>query len=749
MAGRYACRIERKQKGSCRFGSACQFLHPGSLSAASRSTTLSVPSKFTDGLSNNGYAASSSSADGKLRNVVRPHLNPTWSDECWRLEKRYRCDGFLAQDQCDGTRLVRLRLQCTDPDWDQSWSPRGLVLDIAVPQLYPLSISAKPTLKIVNPEGLPALVVRLLPKLFDEGLAGVSQGMPRAITCALHHVDRHIARLFQKAISGFEPAETRALPIAPQVASSTPMDAVAAAVAASSTRNPIKETVADEAHSSTENSRTNGSHSTNDGGNETGYHKADEGGDKSNSTGEDHKPSISDHESEGEEDAESSEEEEEDEEDDESSEDEDAVCVAVMPPAWEACPAQVKTESSEAKNEVVESSTEWSHEEQARLESALILFQSEKDVKKKWIAIARHVGGGRSVKDCTARYKACREKVMSAKMGLQNEPEQSLESSSSAAGIQYVAPEAWSAEDVKRQGVKVRFEGLIMQGFGTLLPYNLKFQVVCGRCKKPSDLVTELVSGARLTDVRTAESPCPICRQEVALRIAPNIAHSDDPTVAYVQGVSCHPTDLLRSDFEATCLECNGSVRIRELGPGYRKKANCPSCFSKLNLVVEGSDLDGKGVEKWRQVAQSERDALDAKQRVNEERRREKQDLGIQAGAPLPKNGACKHYRKSRRWLRFPCCGKAFPCDTCHDEATDHPFEWATRMLCGFCSREQPFSQKPCIHCGTAQVKERTAHWEGGEGCRDTVAMSKKDSKKYRGLGKTISSKIGAKIMKK
>jgi len=31
---------------------------------------------------------------------------------------------------------------------------------------------------------------------------------------------------------------------------------------------------------------------------------------------------------------------------------------------------------------------------------------------------------------------------------------------------------------------------------------------------------------------------------------------------------------------------------------------------------------------------------------------------GIVRGKPLPENGACKHYKKSMRWLRFPCCGR-------------------------------------------------------------------------------------------
>ena len=38
---------------------------------------------------------------------------------------------------------------------------------------------------------------------------------------------------------------------------------------------------------------------------------------------------------------------------------------------------------------------------------------------------------------------------------------------------------------------------------------------------------------------------------------------------------------------------------------------------------------------------------------------------------------------------RFPCCGKAYPCDICHDSKEDHPMERASRMICGYCSREQ------------------------------------------------------------
>merc|ERR1740130_1057915 len=210
--------------------------------------------------------------------------------------------------------------------------------------------------------------------------------------------------------------------------------------------------------------------------------------------------------------------------------------------------------------------------------------------------------------------------------------------------------------------------------------------------------------------------------------------------MAHVLGVDCHPVELLRSDFEARCSECSEVARIRNVGPGYHKQSKCTGCFAKLNLGVEDADLLGRDVEKWRLVAEEQGDKMNARKQLQEARRMEK-GLGIKVGQPLPEKGACKHYRQAFRWLRFPCCGRAFPCDTCHDEQTDHSSEWASRMLCGLCSHEQPFSKDQCTHCGASQSKSKGGHWEGGEGCRDRTKMAKDDSHKYKGLGKTVPKK--------
>ena len=130
--------------------------------------------------------------------------------------------------------------------------------------------------------------------------------------------------------------------------------------------------------------------------------------------------------------------------------------------------------------------------------------------------------------------------------------------------------------------------------------------------------------------------------------------------------------------------------------------------------------------------------------------------LGIRVGSALPKMGACKHYRKSTRWFRFPCCGKAYPCDKCHEEGENKkcPLDArANREICGYCSNEQPISgvkMSKCRRCDKIiSGAPKTRHWEGGKGCRDTSKMSRKDRAKYRNSKNKTSSVAKTKKKKK
>jgi len=114
----------------------------------------------------------------------------------------------------------------------------------------------------------------------------------------------------------------------------------------------------------------------------------------------------------------------------------------------------------------------------------------------------------------------------------------------------------------------------------------------------------------------------------------------------------------------------------------------------------------------------------------------------FKVGNPLPKNGSCKHYKNSHRYFRFPCCGKGYPCDECHnDNEREHDMQMAKNMICGFCSAEQKISSE-CKRCGkqVAKVGTKSRFWEGGKGTRDKKNMSNKDSHKFSGQAKTTSN---------
>eukprot|EP00405_Crypthecodinium_cohnii_P021198 CAMPEP_0206466658 /NCGR_PEP_ID=MMETSP0324_2-20121206/28587_1 /ASSEMBLY_ACC=CAM_ASM_000836 /TAXON_ID=2866 /ORGANISM="Crypthecodinium cohnii, Strain Seligo" /LENGTH=632 /DNA_ID=CAMNT_0053939811 /DNA_START=69 /DNA_END=1967 /DNA_ORIENTATION=- len=417
----------------------------------------------------------------------------------------------------------------------------------------------------------------------------------------------------------------------------------------------------------------------------------------------------------------------------------------------------------------------WSAAEQERLDAAMAEYRSVTDPKKRWLLVAERVGGGKTARDCAERFRtarACGGRELAKKeipvAPFQPDPRVSLPapppppSSSSAAASSNAAgggsgggggaggssgsqtAPAMSVAEVRRLGAEIRFLGLSLEGFATLLPSALRIEVVCERCKKPHDLES-IGSG---TEGRGVHVACPTCKQQMGISVAPTICHGGCSSIAHVAGTNCQPVQLLRSDIEAVCGECNAAVLVRNCGPGYRKKGTCAACHAKTNIMIEGADVIGTGVSHWRQVAQAGAEQQNARKQLQDARRREK-DMGIKVGNPLPYQGACKHYLKSYKWFRFPCCGRAFPCSDCHDEQMDHPYEWANRMLCGHCSFEQMSTKDKCGNCGAETTRNRTAYWEGGEGCRNRAVMSKNDIHKYKGLGKTVSnraiSKAGAK----
>jgi len=240
--------------------------------------------------------------------------------------------------------------------------------------------------------------------------------------------------------------------------------------------------------------------------------------------------------------------------------------------------------------------------------------------------------------------------------------------------------------------------------------------------------------GTDHTGMRSAS--CKKCAYPFAIGWRKDLMHANSIRAGYLDFEGCTVVDLLPSHFIPTCSECStpfpapGITAVR----GDSALAICRECHKKMTFKLPEVKFL----------------AVSASARANEARslpsRKPKEALGIVSGTELPSRGRCRHYRKSYRWFRFSCCGKVFPCDRCHDEATDHVNEFANRMICGWCSVEQNYSPEECRMCkGSVVGKKGTGFWEGGKGTREQARMSRKDPRKYKRIGTSAKVKALAK----
>lgn len=287
-------------------------------------------------------------------------------------------------------------------------------------------------------------------------------------------------------------------------------------------------------------------------------------------------------------------------------------------------------------------------------------------------------------------------------------------------------------EKNERRGTEIKLRNLTLKdNASTLTCITLKVIIQCGRCKNKMDVTTP--SG------RPNMVTCLKCSYPQILTFRSAIMHQFSSVVGYLDLDGCVPFDLILQDcvFKLGCFSCNKEMKAKSMAFGQVTDTWCASCHSKMKVSAESVRFaqlvpsepvtDEKGLHKV--------PVLKPKKKTKEPE--------IQLGRPLPADGTCKHYKKSYRWFRFPCCGKCYPCDICHEEKEgDHEMLLATRMICGHCCKEQPFAMdKACVACKQSMTQVRTQHWEGGKGCRDKIKMSKNDAKKYAGQSKTVSRK--------
>jgi uncharacterized CHY-type Zn-finger protein len=278
-------------------------------------------------------------------------------------------------------------------------------------------------------------------------------------------------------------------------------------------------------------------------------------------------------------------------------------------------------------------------------------------------------------------------------------------------------------------GAAQQVEKVTAMSFPTIELYSIELLQVsilnisakCQRCKTLNDL-----TGLR-PEVEKSTT-CKKCGTPISATFRPEMVHQNSTRAGFIDITGGTVADMLPSTFVPTCAKCStashGLVSVR----GEAVTNVCRECHSRFTFkipqvkflaITPGSTLPPTFGP-----------------------RRKEEKLGLHAGEPLPNRGTCSHYRRSYRWFRFSCCNKVHPCNQCHDANEDHPEEWANRMICGWCSREQNYAVEACAFCGRSVIgKKGKGFWEGGKGTRDKIRMSRKDKRKYRRIGGDESKK--------
>lgn len=275
----------------------------------------------------------------------------------------------------------------------------------------------------------------------------------------------------------------------------------------------------------------------------------------------------------------------------------------------------------------------------------------------------------------------------------------------------------------RERGIMLSFPALDLHNIELLELQSVSLTVKCDRCK---DLTTvSNISNNVLADPPQLRSErCKKCATQFSLGFRHDIMHANSIRAGYLDLEGCTPFDLLLSPFAPTCSLCSTVHAPVTAVRGDASMAICRECHAHMSFTIRET--------KFLRIS-----AAAPLSAGTLPRKKPKDSLGIVAGTELPRTGRCRHYGKSHRWFRFSCCDKVYACDRCHDEVEkDHVQEFANRMICGFCSREQNYRPEECGICRSVLTgKKGRGFWEGGKGTRDPSKMSRKDPRKYKRRG--------------
>ncbi|GBG33416.1 DnaJ-like subfamily C member 2 [Hondaea fermentalgiana] len=386
----------------------------------------------------------------------------------------------------------------------------------------------------------------------------------------------------------------------------------------------------------------------------------------------------------------------------------------------------------------------WTEEQQTALDAALAEFPASMDKNERWKSIAKAVPG-KTKRDCVDRFKKLRQDFI-------NQQQQQQQQQQGAAANTTKASQGTTNVDAKdprddqhteslpnlnpeERGTKLALQELFLSNIDVLFLTSIKCVVSCGACGQ--DLIT------RVSANQAHKAWCQGCSARIVLRLNPALVHpGDNNKAAFLDTEHAMLQDIASCDLRASCASCTKLHTFSDVQRSRPQEDSCHKCFAKLQISYQtwGLEIVLRGAAAAAAATGAKKGAKapsGAAVKVSKAHQIAVQEQArlITPGKPLPNLGICSHYGKSLRWLRFPCCGLAYPCEICHDANGEcAETKWPTQQICGFCGTEQPDSRnKPCTNCGKyINVTKASSHWEGGKGQRNKALMSHNDSRKYK-----------------
>lgn len=308
------------------------------------------------------------------------------------------------------------------------------------------------------------------------------------------------------------------------------------------------------------------------------------------------------------------------------------------------------------------------------------------------------------------------------------QPKDQTSTSDSKSSLSQISQNNKSAYYGGTNGMKIVFTNLeLLEGAAALTCAKISVTLQCCRCKASFNM--------KSTPKKSNSHVCSKCSKNLGFTFEPSTVHQFSSVLGTLHLLDCLAVDinLVECHFLIDCLNCSKQVAVDGIHYGQKHKMWCTFCNEKLLMSI--------GSVKFQALKLAS--VPDSKYPLAKKVEKKTKDPVVKDGEPLPNFGACRHYKKSFRWLRFPCCGRLYACDECHNEKeVDHEMKYASRMICGFCAKEQPYTrEKLCLFCSQSLTKKSCSHWEGGKGCRNKIQMSREDKQKYSGISKTVSKK--------